>query len=219
MYRCVLAELRSRRQEIKELMEILSRPLRWESPNGGAKSLIRENYPDLLEQFMLPATEDGFKIVGKKNKTINESDLFDSWCKGEKFPLFLLDDLQFEDKLLSFTLWNSCRQSRDEMINLWREELLVETRTALHNGAKRYAELFEEKQKIQQHKHRLILKDAKVVGATTTGAALNRDILESCNVGVVIVEEAGEVFESHILSAISHETKHLIMIGDHLQVY
>jgi superfamily I DNA and/or RNA helicase len=42
--------------------------------------------------------------------------------------------------------------------------------------------------------------------------------------GVVIVEEAGEVLEPHILSALSEksahsdETKHLILIGDHLQL-
>ena len=68
------------------------------------------------------------------------------------------------------------------------------------------------------------LRLAKVVGATTTGAAKYRDLLASKSAEVVIVEEAGEVLESHVLTALterkedSNETNHLILIGDHLQL-
>ena len=32
---------------------------------------------------------------------------------------------------------------------------------------------------------------------------------------IVIVEEAAEIFEAHVISSISQETKHLILVGDH----
>ena len=35
---------------------------------------------------------------------------------------------------------------------------------------------------------------------------------------VVIVEEAGEVFEAHILASLAPATEHLILIGDHEQL-
>ena len=35
---------------------------------------------------------------------------------------------------------------------------------------------------------------------------------------VVIVEEAGEVFEAHILASLAPTTEHLILIGDHEQL-
>lgn len=60
--------------------------------------------------------------------------------------------------------------------------------------------------------------------ATTNGAAKYRDVLSQKSSGVVIAEEAGEVLEPHIISALSEksshstETKHLILIGDHLQL-
>ena len=37
-------------------------------------------------------------------------------------------------------------------------------------------------------------------------------------VGVILVEEAGEVLEAHVLAALTPATKQLIMIGDHLQL-
>ena len=35
---------------------------------------------------------------------------------------------------------------------------------------------------------------------------------------VVLVEEAGEVFEAHILASLAPTTEHLILIGDHEQL-
>ena len=35
---------------------------------------------------------------------------------------------------------------------------------------------------------------------------------------MVIVEEAGEVFEAHILASLAPTTEHLILIGDHEQL-
>ncbi len=39
-----------------------------------------------------------------------------------------------------------------------------------------------------------------------------------CCLQVVIVEEAGEVFEAHILASLAPTTEHLILIGDHEQL-
>lgn len=35
---------------------------------------------------------------------------------------------------------------------------------------------------------------------------------------IVVVEEAGEVFEAHILASLAPTTEHLILIGDHEQL-
>lgn len=35
---------------------------------------------------------------------------------------------------------------------------------------------------------------------------------------IVIVEEAAEVFEAHVITSICEGTEHLILIGDHLQL-
>jgi len=50
---------------------------------------------------------------------------------------------------------------------------------------------------------------------TTTGCAKNSELLKGVTFPIVIVEEAAEVFEGHILTALSEKTEHLILIGDH----
>ncbi|XP_048478338.1 NFX1-type zinc finger-containing protein 1 isoform X3 [Plutella xylostella] len=63
-----------------------------------------------------------------------------------------------------------------------------------------------------------VLKKAKVFGMTTTGAAKNRKLLQSLAPNIVIVEEAAEVLESHIITALTRHCQHLILIGDHQQL-
>ena len=58
----------------------------------------------------------------------------------------------------------------------------------------------------------------RVVGCTTNKAASDRDILSKWGADVLIVEEAGEVLEYHVLAALPEAAQHLIMIGDHMQL-
>lgn len=53
--------------------------------------------------------------------------------------------------------------------------------------------------------------------ATTSGAAIHANVFAAFNPDVVIVEEAGEVLEAHILANL-WEAKQMILIGDHEQL-
>ena len=57
------------------------------------------------------------------------------------------------------------------------------------------------------------LRSAKVIGMTTTGAARMQSVLQQVGPEIVIVEEAAEVLEAHIITALSKHCKHLILIG------
>lgn len=63
-----------------------------------------------------------------------------------------------------------------------------------------------------------VLETADIIGMTTTGAAKYQHILHHVKPRIVIVEEAAEVLESHIVSALNTGTQHLILIGDHKQL-
>ncbi|CAH0585816.1 unnamed protein product [Chrysodeixis includens] len=58
----------------------------------------------------------------------------------------------------------------------------------------------------------------KVVGMTTSGAARMRKLLAAVAPKIVIVEEAAEVLEQHIITALTRDCQHLILIGDHQQL-
>lgn len=55
-------------------------------------------------------------------------------------------------------------------------------------------------------------------GMTTTGAAKYQAVLNAVKPKIVIIEEAAEVLESHVITSLSGGTKHAILIGDHQQL-
>lgn len=65
---------------------------------------------------------------------------------------------------------------------------------------------------------RAILQNATVIGMTTTGAARYQAILHAIGPPIVVVEEAAEVFEAHVVATLSRDCQHLILIGDHKQL-
>ncbi|KAF4672300.1 hypothetical protein FOL47_000684, partial [Perkinsus chesapeaki] len=62
-------------------------------------------------------------------------------------------------------------------------------------------------------------RGAKLVGMTSTYAALNRDLLHRLAPRVVVIEEAGELLECQLVASLSSPNlQHLVMIGDHQQL-
>ncbi|CDW79810.1 nfx1-type zinc finger-containing protein 1 [Stylonychia lemnae] len=82
----------------------------------------------------------------------------------------------------------------------------------------RFTQAQEQKKNYQSLQYSQALNKADVVAMTTTGCAKNSYLMKDVLFQTVIVEEAAEVFEAHILAAISQHTKHMILIGDHLQL-
>ena len=83
------------------------------------------------------------------------------------------------------------------------------------------SELIEKKEFVDKDEQCLsinILKEADVIGFTTTGASAHIKILTQVRSKIVIVEEAAEIMEAHIISALTRHTQHLVMIGDHQQL-
>lgn len=63
-----------------------------------------------------------------------------------------------------------------------------------------------------------ILGEADIVGFTTTGAAKSNEVISKLKSKILIVEEAAEVLEAHIVAALTRHNEHLILIGDHKQL-
>ena len=62
------------------------------------------------------------------------------------------------------------------------------------------------------------LQEADIIGLTTTGAAKYNSLLSKIDAKIIIIEEAAEVLEAHIVSSLNQNTQHLILIGDHKQL-
>ncbi len=214
------AQLYSMIEDIEEIIRVLKAGVSWFYPDGGIRVLLQEEYPDYYDCFPdFSQDADGFTTTGQDGKSFRKDELWKRWINGDLFPSFLrnkLDDscpAEFED------IWDLPHGVRLQLKTAWETRVLAGSINELRALMKTYGALLRDRDAIRQWDDLRILDDARVIGATTTGAANFKDLLGSKAAGVIIIEEAGEVLESHVLSALQADsTKHFIMIGDHKQL-
>ena len=109
-------------------------------------------------------------------------------------------------------------KQRWEMYNYWVQKYLRHQKQQLEGPAKAYNEAshkyYQKKQEIDCY----VARGADIIGMTTTGAAKHHHILKEIHPKIVLIEEAAEVFESHIITSLPQSVQQLILIGDHKQL-
>ncbi|XP_025119095.2 NFX1-type zinc finger-containing protein 1 isoform X2 [Bubalus bubalis] len=114
-------------------------------------------------------------------------------------------------------VWQLDLNSRWQLYRLWLQMYQADTRRKILNYERQYRTSAERMAELRLQEDLHILKDAQIVGMTTTGAAKYRQILQKVEPRIVIVEEAAEVLEAHTIATLSKACQHLILIGDHQQ--
>ena len=109
-------------------------------------------------------------------------------------------------------------RDRWRLYKYWHNKYRALLLSRLEDDCKAYNRACEEADVARQNNDRYALETAHIIGMTTTGAAKYQHVLRLVNPKIVIVEEAAEVLESHIVSALNAATQHLILIGDHKQL-
>ncbi|XP_003932606.3 NFX1-type zinc finger-containing protein 1 [Saimiri boliviensis] len=115
-------------------------------------------------------------------------------------------------------VWQLDFSSRWQLYRLWLQLYQADTRRKILSYERQYRTSAERMAELRLQEDLHILKDAQVVGMTTTGAAKYRQILQKVEPRIVIVEEAAEVLEAHTIATLSKACQHLILIGDHQQL-
>nr|XP_024645173.1 LOW QUALITY PROTEIN: NFX1-type zinc finger-containing protein 1 [Macaca nemestrina] len=115
-------------------------------------------------------------------------------------------------------VWQLDLSSRWQLYRLWLQLYQADTRRKILSYERQYRTSAERMAELRLQEDLHILKDAQVVGMTTTGAAKYRQILQKVEPRIVIVEEAAEVLEAHTIATLSKACQHLILIGDHQQL-
>ena len=104
------------------------------------------------------------------------------------------------------------------LYHYWVNRHLQQKKRELIGEAQRYNYTCDYYNEQQRELNNCAIKGADVIGMTTTGAAKHHYILKNIHPKIVIVEEAAEVFESHIVTSLSPSVQQLILIGDHKQL-
>ena len=115
-------------------------------------------------------------------------------------------------------IWKLSFHKRWELYKSWVEELKHDLTEILKEYEDNFLQCCKDMQNAKRDKDIEALRQADVIGMTTTGAAKHYEVLQSIKPKIVIVEEAAEVLEGHIITSLSDECEHLILIGDHKQL-
>ncbi|KAI8713538.1 hypothetical protein NCS52_01298500 [Fusarium sp. LHS14.1] len=165
--------------------------------------------------FQVPE-DDGFQIVGANNKALTPDALYEFWYNGYQVTQFggLLESLDPSAQVV----WGLTHEQRQQLDSQWRYAVCTEQTDTFVELSKRYQEIETEIKSIRNESARRVLKDKRIIACTTTAAAMQQSIIETANPDVILVEEAGEILEAHVITALSPSVKQIILIGDHKQL-
>jgi hypothetical protein len=113
------------------------------------------------------------------------------------------------------------RAESDAHEMLWRgveECYLAEQREELRLLIDRFNNFATEAREINDKSSIRVLRNASIVAMTTSGAAKYDSLLHALRPRAIICEEAGEVFEAHVLASLTSSTQSLVLIGDDKQL-
>ena len=126
---------------------------------------------------------------------------------------------QFDYIIANNNMWNFGPKIRRCLIKYFKNDIIQKKfLNRYNNEIMNYKHLLKRKNELELINDSNQLKRSQIVAMTTTGCAKYSTIIEQNNFEVVIIEEAAEVLESHIVALLTKNTKHLIMIGDHKQL-
>ncbi|KAF2450310.1 NFX1-type zinc finger-containing protein 1 [Karstenula rhodostoma CBS 690.94] len=175
---------------------------------------LQNRYPSIHRQF-LQVDEDGFEKAGRHPFDIWTSTGTSRLKVAEGHVQSLLDDNTLIEKAEGDA--NSLsRAERDKIRNIWAQEIRDIALDDIFERVKDTERLQKQITNVHDEIDRRVLQNADVIGITTTGLAKRIATLQRVRCKVVICEEAGEVMEPHLISALLPE--HFIQIGDHEQL-
>ncbi|KAJ6113799.1 hypothetical protein N7523_007116 [Penicillium sp. IBT 18751x] len=178
---------------------------------------VRRKWPNIHRQLEQPDPE-GYETVtddkllswlGVKTMKIREAQ------KGSE-----VDDLRLEGltRTAEHNIHSLSMPERRILAMSWFKKWQKSETASLYEALDRGAKLRETINAVHEEINRRALIQADVVGVTTTGLARNIETIRRIGTKVIICEEAAEVMEAHVISALMPGVEHFIQIGDHRQL-
>jgi superfamily I DNA and/or RNA helicase len=166
------------------------------------------------DALSLPERTEGDTIVGPKGKKMQSDYLLQRWKAGKDAGAFAANDLNSD----SSRVWQLSKSKRLDKIKQWENDIRQENVLELATHIKAFNKSQKTLQNLWKEKTEHILQTKRIIACTTTAASMYASEIHSAAPGIIVVEEAGEILESHILAAMVPTTKQLIQIGDHKQL-
>lgn len=172
-----------------------------------------EEDADFFSAFQVPDSASDDLVVGRNGKGIKGHYLYERWRNGHDAGV-LKSALSAECK----AVWAMDRAARNEKIRRWAQQLLQERIEGVSGHAESYDRSESTLRDAWDKRDSTIIQRKRIIACTTTAAAKYTKQIRGAAPGIILVEEAGEILESHVLTAMTPSTKQLILIGDHQQL-
>ena len=182
---------------------------------GTILEFLEFEHPVFYDAFIPADQGDGMVTVGAHGKAVSPHFLFDIWSQG-KNPGVLANIKELPEE--SQRVWKIDQATRQAHIQEWTRSLYEEQVTNTQTLAQQFDAAQDRVERVWNEKTSAILRTKRIIGCTTTGAAMYARDIRQAKPGIVLLEEAGEILESHVLTAMGPETKQLVLIGDHQQL-
>ncbi|WEW60088.1 hypothetical protein PRK78_005572 [Emydomyces testavorans] len=196
-------------EELNQIMQIL-RTFQFPNVWQNIQEYLAGHPRHYEELFPSRIDNNGFqKVEVKPNKAIKR------WLKGKAQDPSMNRPVS---DLLDVSLWEMSRNERKRLYNHWVEGIVKDTTNKLLNSLDEHRKTKDRLDKCHQEVQVRCLEQAHVIGVTVTGLARNIDMLRRISAKVLVCEEAGEVLEAQMLTALLPSIEHAILIGDHEQL-
>lgn len=115
-------------------------------------------------------------------------------------------------------MWDIPSEYRGPVYRHLQQLLKNAIREKFREKAQRFAAVVQEAKIGRWEMDTNYLKQARVIGMTTTGLSKYRGLIQSLEPKVVLIEEAAETLEAFVSVACFNTLEHLILVGDHQQL-
>lgn len=168
-----------------------------------------------FDAFTVPKDkEDGMTRIGKKGKAMKPDYLLSRWISGQNDP----GSLRHVMPKGAAVVWKMTPELRNAALIRWQTAILDELVKELRDTGREFNLVQTELEGVFGERDVSTIKTKRIIACTTNGAAKYSKAIQAASPGIVLVEEAGEILEAHILTSLGPQTEQLIMIGDHKQL-
>ena len=127
-------------------------------------------------------------------------------------------DEMVKNALQKQDLWDINESLRGAVYEYLQQRVKDEIVKALRNMAAQYALTVKENLINRWELDANYLRQARIIGMTTTGLSKYRGLINSVKPKIVMIEEAAETLEAYVTAACFDSLEHLILVGDHQQL-
>ncbi|KAH0269538.1 P-loop containing nucleoside triphosphate hydrolase protein, partial [Aureobasidium melanogenum] len=177
---------------------------------GHLDELALKGDPRYSQAFEISLEPNGTTRITEDGTIGSRHYLLQRWIEGK-------DPGVFPEKKKYTDVWCLSLQQRKVLVSNWRGTISHKALPAFLEMAEHHDDLLGQARNANGQVSEQIIRSKRIIACTTSGAAKYPQVLSEAP-GIIIVEEAGQVLESHIVTALNPTAKQLIMIGDHKQL-